>query len=141
MSNFKGKQNRTMGHNGERFYARVFRAIGFDKCKTSRQASRLHDDSKIDLVFNELNIQIKTGIQKGMSPREELRLMSEKIVENFPETETVHKYPKLVIHRRTINKGARRTEFDDMVSMTFKDFVKVLSNDYTITEYENYNKL
>ena len=46
-----GKTNRRKGHNAERYYANFFKDLGYTFCKTARQASRLHDDCGIDLIF------------------------------------------------------------------------------------------
>lgn len=45
-----GSYNRQKGHDFEREIAEDFRNNGFKKAKTSRAASRLADDCKIDLV-------------------------------------------------------------------------------------------
>lgn len=136
----KGKQNRTLGHNAERFYARVFRYLGFDKVKTSRYASKNYDDSKIDLVYLPFNIQIKAGVQKGLNYSKELWEMSEKMKENFPETDQIFQYPKMIIHRKK-KEGRERNEFDDLVVVTFKDFTKLLKYNLKFEDHEDYNKL
>ena len=51
-----GTNNKRKGSNAERFYAKIFRDLGFDKCITSRQGSRLHDNAGIDLMFLPYNI-------------------------------------------------------------------------------------
>jgi hypothetical protein len=45
-----GSYNRQKGHEFEREIAEDFRTVGFPKAKTSRAASRLADDCKIDIV-------------------------------------------------------------------------------------------
>jgi len=54
------KANRDKGHRYERLLAEEFRELGFDKCKTSRYASRMLDDAKVDLYGTEpYNVQAK----------------------------------------------------------------------------------
>ena len=55
----QGVKNRRKGHNAERRRAQMFRELGFDKCKTSREASRLLDNCKVDLAFVPYNVQMK----------------------------------------------------------------------------------
>lgn len=120
---------RTMGHNAERYYAKLFRELGYTFCKTSRLASKLLDDSKIDLAFLPFNIQIKAGAQKGLNPTRELKLMADTCIENFPPTDSVHAQPKLVVHKKTVlPKGRKADEFDQIVTMTFEDFIKILKH-------------
>lgn len=52
--------NRNKGNSYERTLAQEFRELGFDKCLTSRHASKLRDDECVDLVGTEpFNIQAK----------------------------------------------------------------------------------
>lgn len=124
-----GQRNKRKGSTIEQYYARFFRDTGveaFSHCKTSRMGSKLHDDAGIDLIFLPFNAQIKAGVQKGMKPVEELRLMKEKMKELFPDRSIEHDLPKIVIHRKDVGKGKRRTEFDEVVTMTFSDFCKLI---------------
>lgn len=122
----QGKKNRNSGHQGERHYAALFRDLGFEHCKTSRAASRLMDDSKIDLCFTDpLNIQIKVGKQRGLIVSKELSMMKEETTKNFPKDYPIHENIKMLIHRKDIGRGRRRNEFDEIVSMTLKDFIKL----------------
>lgn len=124
-----GKRNRTLGHNAERFYANEFRNLGFDKCVTSREGSRLHDNCKIDLIFIPFNIQVKAGTQRGISPVSVLKEMNKLINESFPPSSPELDYPKLVIQRRTVGSGNDRTEYDELVTMTFQDFKKLIKHE------------
>lgn len=124
-----GARNRTKGHSAERHYASLFRELSpaFEKCKTARAASRLHDDSGIDLCYTDpFNIQIKAGKQKGLIISKELAKIKEEVHKNFPSH-----YPELsniniVIHKKDIGRGRKGNEFDEIVSMTFEDFVKLI---------------
>jgi len=122
-----GKTNKRKGSDAERVYAKLFRDLGFTHCKTARLGSKLHDDAGIDLIFLPFNVQIKAGKQTGLNPGRELRSMQDKMAILFPPTSSEHSYPKLVIHRREVGSGKRRGEFDDLVTMTFEDFVKLIN--------------
>ena len=120
--------NRTKGHDGERYYAKVFREeLGFDNCCTSRYASRLLDNCKIDLVNIPYCVQIKTGYHKSMKAQIVLKELSDAIHNHLPENSENKDYPKVLIHRLQGTKGKARTEFDDLVTMTFNDFKKLIS--------------
>ena len=123
-----GKTNKRKGSDAERYYAKIFREnLGFTHCKTARLGSKLHDDAGIDLIFLPLNIQIKAGKQVGLNPGKELNYMQERMTELFPPTSFEHTYPKLVIHKKEVGAGKKRTEFDEIVSMTFSDFLKLVN--------------
>ena len=122
-----GKTNKRKGSDAERHYARVFRDdLGFTHCKTSRLGSKLHDDAGIDLIFVPLNIQVKAGKQTGLNPTRELIYMQNRMTELFPSTSKEHDLPKIVIHRKEVGQGKKRTEFDEIVSLTFQDFLKII---------------
>ena len=122
-----GKTNKRKGSDAERHYARVFRDdLGFTHCKTSRLGSKLHDDAGIDFIFVPLNIQVKAGKQTGLNPTRELIYMQNRMTELFPSTSKEHDYPKIVIHRKEVGQGKKRTEFDEIVSLTFQDFFFIL---------------
>jgi hypothetical protein len=117
-----GKQNRQKGHSTERLYAKEFRELGYDKCVTSRQGSRLHDDAGIDLIFVPFNIQIKAGKQRGLNPITELKSMEQKIKERFPETNPELSQPNMVILKKEVGRGIKRSKYDEVVIMAFEDF-------------------
>ena len=122
-----GKTNKRKGSDAERYYAKIFREnLGFTHCKTSRLGSKLHDDAGIDLIFIPYNIQIKAGKQVGLNPTRELSNMEQKMSELFPKTSLEHNYPKIVIHKKEVGQGKKRSEFDEIVFMTFSDFCKIL---------------
>lgn len=123
----QGARNRQNGHQAERHYATLFRELGFEKCKTSRAASRLMDDCKIDLCFTDpFNIQIKAGKQRGLIVSKELSMMKEETTKNFPKEYPIHNNIKMLIHRKDTGRGRKRNEFDEIVSMTLEDFIKLL---------------
>lgn len=118
----KGSTNRNKGHNAERFYAKVFKDLGFSHCVTSRYGSRIHDDAGIDLIGLPINVQIKAGKQRAMNPSKVLSYIKERIVELFPKTSPEKDMVSIVIHRKEVGRGKKRNDFDDLVHMSFKDF-------------------
>ena len=116
--------NKRKGNNAERYYAKLFRDLGFDKCITSRQGSRLHDNAGIDLMFLPYNIQIKCGKQKGINYSKELQYIKNRIIELFPEKSPEFNYPNILIHKKPKVEGSRnRGEFDELVIMSMNDFI------------------
>ena len=124
-----GKANRAKGHNAERLYAERFRELGYKFCKTSRQASRLHDDAGIDLMFIPYNVQIKAGKQRGLNPIAELKSMEEKITTLFPEDSVEHKQPNIVILEKAVGRGKRRNKYDSVVILSFEDFKQFIKKE------------
>ena len=124
-----GKANRQKGHNAERYFAGKFRDLGFDLCQTSRYGSRQLDDCKIDLINLPYNVQVKAGFQRGLNPSIVFKEMDKLISENLPKERPEHNYPKILIHRKQVGQGNTRTKYDDIVSMTFDDFVKIISKE------------
>jgi len=116
--------NKRKGNHAELRYMNIFKRLGYKFCFTSRYASRLHDDSKIDLVNLPFNVQIKAGIQKNMKPGKVLNEMHSKLIENFPPEDVVHDRPKIVIHHKQGIKGKKRKEEDELVYMSNKEFKK-----------------
>ena len=125
----RGVTNKRKGSNAEREYMKIFRDdLGHKFCKTSRFGSKLHDDAGIDLIFIPYNVQIKAGYAKGLNASKELQYLEDRMKELFPESAIEHTLPKILIHRKDLPKGQRsRTEYEDIVSMTFKDFRKIIS--------------
>ena len=128
MSNKKRSVNvRRKGHDAERYYAKVFKDLGFSHCITSRYGSKVHDDSGIDLINLPINVQIKAGKQKSMNPSEVLNYMKDRIKELFPKTAPEHEMTSIVIHRKEVGRGKKRNECDDIVHISFEDFKKLLN--------------
>jgi len=122
-----GKTNKRKGSDAERFYAKIFRDdLGFTHCKTARLGSKLHDDAGIDLIFLPFNVQVKAGKQAGLNSSKELEYMKNRMGELFPPTSQEHTFPKVLIHKKEVGAGNKRTEFDEIVSMTFEDFIKLI---------------
>ena len=116
-----GKSNRQRGHSLERRIASKFRDLGYKYAKTSRQASRLLDDSKVDIAFVPFLIQCKKGYKKGLNYSGIITEIKNLIIQNFPPEESVHKLPCIIIHDKD-----RKTE-DKLVIMeevTFWELIK-----------------
>ena len=79
--------NRDKGHRWERALRRLFLQWGFLKAQTSRAASKLLDDSKVDLAFVPWNIQAKSGYVKKR-PKYDLiyKQTKEILAKNFPNS-------------------------------------------------------
>jgi len=121
-----GATNKRKGSSAERGYAKVFRDLGFTFCKTSREGSRVHDNAGIDLINIPLNVQIKAGYPRGLNQSKELAYISDKVKELFPPGDKEHTLPKVLIHKKNVGRGIKRTEFDEIVSMTMEDFIRIL---------------
>jgi hypothetical protein len=118
----QGSRNRTAGHNLERTVAKKFRDSGYEYAKTSRQASRLLDDSKVDIAFVPYLVQCKKGYPKGLNYTNILLEIKEAIQMNFPPDEKVHEYPCVIIH----DKGKKTEEkLVVMEESTFWDLIKL----------------
>lgn len=110
------------GDNAEREYAEKFRQLGFQFCKTSRQASRLLDDSGIDLSGIPFNVQIKSGYWK-YRPKADILFkgMNDTLKANFQPKDPVHSYPKILIHKLDGKKVEHQ-----LITMTWEDFLPFL---------------
>jgi len=119
-------KNTVKGHSAEREYSQAFKKLGFSFCKTSRYGSRQHDDAGIDLINLPFNVQIKAGYERGLNIKNVLNYVKEQVDKLFPPKDIVHKQPTIVIHKKDCGRGKKRTECDDLVYMSFKDFIKVI---------------
>ena len=124
----KPSNNRRRGHNFERDICKLFRDLGYTKVKTTRQASRLLDESKVDIWGIPFNIQCKDGVQKGLSYSKVLSEMKELLAANFPETDLQITFPKIIIHKK-LPFGTKRVEEDTLVITTLDDFVKLINRE------------
>jgi hypothetical protein len=119
-----GIRNRTKGNNYERQLAITFRKIGYDFCKTSRQASRLYDDTGIDLWGIPFLVQAKNGYVKSrIKPDVEFRKMEENLKKNFPPNSNEHNLPKFVFNKLNGYKKENHlvtTEYHTIIDMIIK---------------------
>lgn len=130
-----GKNNKRKGSDAERYYAKKLREIGYNHCITSRQGSKLFDDCGIDLLFVPYNIQIKAGEQKGMKPGEVLQYTKTSMAQKFPSNSPEFEYPTVLIHKKP-SSGTRRVDVDELVTMTYLDWEKMVKKIYQLEHGE-----
>lgn len=99
-----GARNKRKGSDAERYYADLFRELGFAFCITARLGSRIHDNAGIDLINIPFNIQIKGGKHKNLSPGKVLLNMFIQVNSLFPEESETRSNPMLLFHRPFIYK-------------------------------------
>lgn len=125
----RGKNNRSKGHALEREVVSIFRdVLGFKYCKTSRATSKLLDDCGVDISLtgpmvesNPLLIQCKMGYKRARPKADvEFRKIRDALLEHFPEDHTIHKVPKMLIH-----KLDGRAEENFLVTVTMNDFLRL----------------
>ena len=109
-----GSRNRTAGHNYERQIAKELREMGFERAKTSRQASRLFDDCKIDIYGVPLNIQCKNSKQK-LDANDIFKSMIDAVKKELPERLNL---PFLLFHKK---------DRKETVTMSKMDFYRILN--------------
>ena len=103
----KKNNSRAVGHTYERQLRKEFIALGWDKCQTSRYASREHDDANVDFVHTEpFSIQAKRW-KSAPSYHE--------VLDSMPDDNNY----KVIIHKRP-NKG-------EIVVMSKADFFEIIS--------------
>lgn len=120
-------KNTVKGHNAEREYAQAFRELGHEFCITSREGSRIHDSAGIDLINVPFNVQIKAGYDRGLNIKNVIEYTKTRVIELFQPGKEEHELPTIVIHRKSVGRGKRRQECDDLVYMSFKDFEKIIN--------------
>lgn len=113
---------RTKGNVAEQLYAKRFRELGFEFCRTTREASDMLDSCGVDLWGIPFNVQIKCGFKKQRPNAEALlRKIREDLKKSYPPTDPVHKLPKFLIH-----KAQGYTPEGELVTMTYDDFMVFL---------------
>jgi hypothetical protein len=115
--------SRTKGNVAEQLYAKRFREMGFEFCRTSREASDLLDSCGVDLWGIPINAQIKCGFKKQRPNAEALlRKIREDLKKRFPPADPVHKIPKVLIH-----KAQGYTPEGELVTMTWTDWMEMFT--------------
>lgn len=108
----QGARNKRNGSNWERKLAQRFREVGFDRCKTTRQTSRLLDACKVDLDFIPWNIQAKNV--NNINYQEVINEVKTALQVDYPER---LEYPIVVMHKKKTNK---------LAVMDIEDFFKLV---------------
>lgn len=101
--------SRRKGVTAEQDWVNRFKEeFGFTYAKTSRNASKLLDDSKVDLAFIPLNIQIKSGYEKARPKFDQVFLeMKELLEKHFPPADPQRELMKVMIHQLDFRKPER----------------------------------
>jgi len=124
------KNNRRKGHAYERELAKLFRELGYEHTKTSREASRLYDNSGFDLWGLPFLIQAKSGYKTNRIKPDLLFLkMKEALETNFPknEKEMLQEYPLLIFNKLDGYKKEHH-----FVTMKVDDFIKLIIENNTL---------
>lgn len=118
-----GINNRRKGHSLEREIVRMFRdEIGMEFAKTSRYASKVLDDCKVDIAGIPFLIQAKAGYQKARPKAEEIfKEIEENLSKNYPKGDQIHNYPKVLIHKLN-----GKHKYHNLVTMPYDDFKYLL---------------
>ena len=112
--------NRTRGHNLERLTAKELREL-FPKAKTSREASRLLDNCKVDIANVPLLIQCKSGYEKARPKFDVLKAEARELLQkNYLAKEEIHTFPYVLRHSFKKN---------DMATIDW-EFFKILLTTY-----------
>jgi hypothetical protein len=116
---------RRKGHNFERLITRDLKQI-FDKARTSREASKLLDDSGVDIAFVPFAIQCKSGYNSRRPKADELFVdIRNKLKTNFPEGEPICRFPPVLIHKLG-GHGNHKT----LVTMQYCDWLDLIKKLY-----------
>lgn len=110
--------NRTRGHNYERLWVQRYKQVGFSHCKTSRAASRLLDNAKVDLAFIPFNHQCKK-VKTNINYFKLLKEIEVALKESFPPGERQLEYPIIISHDK--GKG------EEIVVMHSSTYLNLLS--------------
>lgn len=128
--NIISKQNRIKGHALELEIVDFFKKeLGYIYCTSSRAASKLLDNCKVDISLlglqvdnNPVLIQCKSGYaKKRPKADQEFEKIRRALLEHFPKDHKIHSVPKLLIHKINDDKPENY-----ICSFMFKDFKKML---------------
>lgn len=120
-----GKANRRKGHGYERYLAKRFRDLGYNFCKTTRQASRILDSCQVDLAFIPYNVQAKK-VRDNLNYTTIFETIEERLSQNFPPGSEELMKPPIIFHSRG------RTPNEKLVIMKEDDMFKLLKKIATI---------
>lgn len=109
----KGKNSRQRGLNFERQLAKEFRELGYPRCLTTRNSSRVLDACKVDLDIPDFNIQAK-NVKANIEYLTVFGEIEEALSKQYPER---LEYITAIFHKR---KGSQ------LVILKKKDFYKLV---------------
>lgn len=109
-------RNRRAGHNYERECTNYFKSLGFLRARTSRQASRLLDDAKVDIAYIPFNVQCK-AVNSNINYLTLIKEVNTGIDKLMPERK---EYPVIVFHKKKNKKT--------LVVMDIDEFTKLLNH-------------
>lgn len=132
-SSKKRINSKQKGNTYERWLARFFREkFGYNFCRTSRQASRLLDDSGIDLSGIPYNVSAKSGYHLNRpKPDKIIWQMRQVLQQHFAAGDPIHGQLTFLMHRLD-----GRSPFHHIVSMTFDDWVTIMTIYEKFKEHE-----
>ena len=138
-----GNKNRRKGHNFERESCAIFKDLGFNFVKTSRQANSLADSCGIDLVNIPFLVQNKMGYAKRRPKYDVIyRIIKERIAENFPPDHVVHSLPIVLMHKIDGRKPENFTitfAAEDIL-VILKEYIELKKEKYGIESAEQLYK-
>ncbi len=120
-----GRINKNKGKETEDYYAEIFRKNGFPNCKVSDKKDKIFDNAGIDLIGLPFNVQIKAGKHKNMNISYVLHDITSRIKTMLGDR-TASFLPVILIHKKDVAIERNRNDFDEIVSMSFKDFLTLL---------------
>lgn len=106
-----GRRSRTKGHNYEREITTFFKKLGY-VANTTRRASRLMDDAKLDIHGIPYNVQCK-NVKVPMNYHSELKAIKEKVIELIPERKDL---PIFIFHKKD-RKTLIITDLDEFIKL------------------------
>lgn len=105
------KRSRTKGHNYEREITTFFKKLGY-VANTTRRASRLMDDAKLDIHGIPYNVQCK-NVKTSMNYHGELKAIKEKVIELVPDRKDL---PIFIFHKKD-RKTLIITDLDEFIKL------------------------
>lgn len=115
----KGSKSRRKGHNYERDIVKFFNKLGF-KALTTRNASRLMDNAKIDIYGLPFNVQCK-AVEARIEYHNLTKEITDQILKLCPDRSN---FPIIIFHKRK-----KKTT----VTMTLEEFEKLIAQSYGTT--------
>lgn len=116
-------KNRDKGNRYERKLRNEFRDLGFQYCRTTRQASRLLDGCKVDLAFLPFHVQAKS-VKANLNYKDIFDSTEDNLKQCFPKESEERNKPLFIFHKRSQKKN------DEYVVMKKQDFINLIKQVY-----------